>query len=154
MKQFDLISFLNKFYGITNASLNNEHLTHSTIQILFPDIRTCPINEVSNEDLYKGNIIGVYDKNNIIVYYYNPHLEINFDNIINEDEKNEISVNINDIENLSKNELLKLRRKLRIEGLVSEAKKLTRLIRKRKKEEPIIYRQDKEKLKIKESYYD
>jgi len=107
------------------------------------------------ENFLKGNIISVYDKTGNIVYYESPHLIIN-DIDIKESVNNEEIIDIKKIELsiLSKEELLKLRRKLRLLGLVKESKKLTKLIHKKKQEEPKEYREKREKLKIKESYYD
>ena len=107
------------------------------------------------EDLLRGNIIEVYDKNNYVDYYYNPRLmiECNDDlNIVNEEKK--ISLDISNIDYLSKDELLKLRKKYRLLGLRKDANKLTKLIHKKKLIEPKTYREEKEKIKIKESYYD
>ena len=74
MKEFDIITFLRKFYGITSEVLSFNTLLHSDIKVLFPDIRTCPYDE---EELLRGNIIMVYDKSGKILYYENPHLLIN-----------------------------------------------------------------------------
>ena len=152
MKQFELVYFLSRFYGINNNMLNSKKLTHKDVLTLFPDIRTCPLRKVNNEDIYKGNILMVYDKNNKIAYYYNPHLDINYDFEMSEDE--DIKINFDNIEILSKEELLKLRRKARLLSLREKAKALTKLIREKKKIEPKEYRKKKKKLKIKESYYD
>ena len=152
MKSFDIINFLGKFYGITNESLNNDTISHSDMKKLFPFIRTC---QFDMENFLKGNIISVYDKTGNIVYYESPHLIIN-DIDIKESVNNEEIIDIKkiDLSILSKEELLKLRRKLRLLGLVKESKKLTKLIHKKKQEEPKEYREKREKLKIKESYYD
>ena len=152
MKEFDIITFLRKFYGITNESLSFNTLLHSDIKVLFPDIRTCPYDE---EELLRGNIIMVYDKSGKILYYENPHLLIN-DIELKKNISNKETINISNINLsiLSKDELLRIRRKLRLEGLIKESRRLTKLIHKRKQEEPRLYRLKKEKLKIKESYYD
>ena len=156
MEFVDLISFLRDFYGISNSSLKFKKLRHHDIEYLFPFIKKCPINIVTMEEIAKGNIIAVYDKNNNIVYYYNPHLkDINnniFDDVTDEDEE-KLTLEI-DISNLSKEELLKLRTKLRKNGLREEAIKITRQIRKIKEDEPREYYKRKEKIKIKENYYD
>ena len=153
MKQFDIVSFLNRFYGINNISLDRRKLSHRDVPVLFPNIRTCPYKDVKREDLIKGELIAVYDKSNTVMYYYNPHLMIDFDDIpLNVED--DIPFDIKNIDNLSKDELLKIRRKCRLMELQKESKILTKLIRKRKKEEPKLYREKKEKIKIKESYYD
>ena len=153
MKQFDLVNFLNRFYGINSETLNNKKLSHKDIGILFPFIRTCPNWDVYEEDLIKGNIIKVYDKNNIVVYYQNPRLMIDYDDV-SLTHKSMETVDIDNIENLSKDELLKLRRKCRLLALRKEAKMLTRMIHKKKQEEPKLYREKKEKIKLKEKDYD
>ena len=155
MNFIDLISFLRDFYGISNPSLKFKKLKHSDVKVLFPFINSCTINEVNMEDIAKGNIIGVYDKNNMIVYYYNPHISEVVNNILNEedDDEEEYKVEV-DILKLSKDELLKLRSKLRKKGLQEDAIKVTKQIRKIKEEEPKAYYKKKEKLLIKESFYD
>ena len=154
MKQFNLLDFLRKFYGITNPTLKLNTLTHDDVKKIFPFIRTCPLEDVSMEDVYHGDLVGVYDKNNIIIYYYNPRIDINYyEDIVYEKEIKE-DINIDEIAFLSKDELLKLRRKYRLLGLKSSVNKLTKLIHKKKQDEPKLYREKKEKLKIKENYYD
>ena len=154
MKEFNLVVFLMKYYGITSPSLNAYTLSHKDIEVLFPFIRTCHYSDVTNELIMKGEIIPVYDKDNVIKYYYNPHLLVDTLYDIPQGEKESITFDLSDISMLSKDELLKLRRKLRIYGLISDAKIVTKLIRKKKKEEPKLYRERREKIKIKESYYD
>ena len=155
MKFIDLISFLRDFYGISNSSLKFKKLKHSDIDILFPFIKKCPNNLINIDDIFKGDIIGVYDKNNSIVYYYNPHLSNIIKNICDEeqDEEKEFKLEIN-LSNLSKDELLKLRSKLRKKGHIEDAIKVTKQIRKIKEKEPRDYYKKKEKLLIKEKYYD
>ncbi len=156
MKQFNLVDFLRKFYGITNNTLIVNEVSHKDILKLFPFIRTCQYKDINTEDLLKGNIIGVYDKNNTVLYYYNPRLMIDFNNTdltLKKEEKN-IKFSISDISMLSKDELLKLRKKYRLLGLRKDANKLTKLIHKKKLDEPKLYKEKKEKIKIKESYYD
>ncbi len=152
MKSFDIISFLRKFYGITSENLSFDTLVHNDISKLFPFIRTSPF---ENEELLKGNIIMVYDKTGKIMYYDNPHLMIDY--VFEKEElchKNDYTINDIDLNVLSKDELLKIRRKLRLRGLFKDAKMLTKIIHKKKKEEPKEYREKREKIKIKESYYD
>ena len=156
MKQFDLVYFLCRFYGINSPLLNNKKLSHEDIETLLPDIRTCPIRDVSKEEIYNGNLIMVYDKNNIIKYYYNPHLDIDYDyNYEEADEKEDIiNINVDDLNDLSKDELLRYRRKIKYYGLKKMYKILTKIIREKKRLEPKYYREETEKIKIKESYYD
>ena len=74
MQFVDIISFLRDFYGISSPSLKFKKIKHQDLRILFPFIKRCSINNLNMEDLFKGNIIGVYDKSNMILYYYNPHI--------------------------------------------------------------------------------
>ena len=153
MDSVDLISFLRNYYYISNQSLKFNTLSHEDIQILFPDIRTCKHVEV--ELIKTGDIIGVYDRYNHIVYYNNPHIICDIlPEFYNDDYVNDEKVLIDSkIQNLSKDELLKIRRKLRLLGKRKEAYQVNKIIRKRKSEEPHEYRKKKIKL-IKESYYD
>lgn len=155
MNFIDLISFLRDFYGISNPSLKFKKLKHQDIEVLFPFIKRCSISDVNLEDISKGNIIGVYDKHGMIVYYHNPHITEIIRTICDEetDEEKEFRLEI-DLNNLSKDELLKLRSKLRKEGHLDDASKVTKQIRKIKEEEPKAYYKKKEKLLIKEKYYD
>ena len=155
MKFVDLISFLRDFYGISNPSLKFKKLKHQDVRILFPFIKVCNIHDVSMEDISQGNIIGVYDKNNMIVYYYNPHIIEIIKNISDEElsEEKEFKLEI-DISNLSKDELLKLRSKLRKNGNREDALKVTKQIKKIKEEEPRFYYKKREKILIKEKSYD
>lgn len=155
MNFVDLISFLRDFYGISNPSLKFKKIKHRDITELFPFIKRCRIDAVNVEDISKGNIIGVYDKNGMIVYYYNPHITEIIRNICEEtqDEEKEYKLEI-DLTNLSKDELLKLRSKLRKNGHSEDAFKVTKQIRKLKEEEPKAYYKKKEKLLIKENFYD
>ena len=155
MKCIDFISFLRDFYGISNPALKFKKLRHKDIQNLFPFIKKCNINDIDIEDIYKGNIVGVYDKNGMIVYYRNPHLTEVLKTIYDEeiDEEKEFKLEI-DLTNLSKDELLKLRSKLRKKGYTEEAYKVTKQIRKIKEKEPRDYYKKKEKLLIKEKMYD
>ena len=154
MKEFDLVYFLSRFYGINNSTLNRKKLSHEDVEILFPNVRTCPLRDVSKEDVYNGNLLMVYDKKNIIRYYYNPHMNIENNYEFNNEEVDKVNIDISNIDNLSKNELLRYRRRLKIYGLRKLYRVLTKKIQEKKKLEPRIYREKKEKIKIKESYYD
>ena len=154
MKEFDLVYFLSRFYGINNSTLNRKKLSHEDVEILFPNVRTCPLRDVSKEDVYNGNLLMVYDKKNIIQYYYNPHMNIENNYEFKNENIENINVNIGNLENLSKNELLRYRRRLKLYGLRKLYRVLTKKIQEKKRLEPRIYREKKEKIKIKESYYD
>ncbi len=155
MKFIDLISFLRDFYGISNPSLKFKKLKHQDIEVLFPFIKRCSISDVNLEDISHGNIVGVYDKHGMIVYYHNPHITEIIRTICDEemDDEKEYKLEI-DLNKLSKDELLKLRSKLRKDGNKSDALKVTKQIRKVKAEEPKAYYKKKEKLLMKERYYD
>ena len=144
MKTIDLISFLHNYYGIYHTSLRRERITHADIKLLFPYIRTCKYEDVYPEDIVRGLVLGVYDRTNRIVYYYNPHLIVEQfeEDELTDDE--EFSFEIDDYTLLSKNELLKIRRKLRLEGHKRQALMITKLIRKKKQEEPLEYRKKNE----------
>ena len=151
METIDIISFLRNYYYISNASLKFKTLSHHDVHVLFPFIKTC--RNVDIVDLKSGDIVGVYDKSNRIIYYYNPHLlsdeEVSF---YDEEDVNNVFDDSN-IQFLSKDELLKIRKKLRLSGMKKEAYHVNKIIREKKKEEPHEYRKRKIKL-IKESYYD
>ena len=154
MEAIDLISFLNNYYGIAHEKLSFNKLTHEDILELFPYITVGNQKEITIEEITRGNIIGVYDKTNRIVYYHNPHLELENVSVLmlkdafDEDEK--IVFTMEDLENLSKEELLILRRKLRLNNQRKESYMVNALIKKLKKKEPKEYRERKEKLLIKE----
>ena len=155
MNFIDIISFLRDFYGIYSSSLKYGKLRHCDVKELFPFIKECPINKANIDDIIHGDIIGVYDKSNTIVYYYNPHL-CNIDNFIDEDdvtEEKKYCLN-KDISLLSKDELLKLRSKLRKNGNREDAYKVTKQIKKIKNKDLKNYYKKKEKMLIKESFYD
>ena len=154
MEAIDLISFLNNYYGIAHEKLSFNKLTHEDILELFPYITVGNQKEITIEEITRGNIIGVYDKTKRIVYYHNPHLELEKVSVLmlkddfDEDEK--IVFTMEDLENLSKEELLILRRKLRLNNQRKESYMVNALIKKLKKKEPKEYRERKEKLLIKE----
>ncbi len=152
METIDIINFLRNYYFISNESLRFNTLCHEDIKVLFPFIRTCK--NPCYDKIKSGDIIGVYDKTNRIIYYENPHLICDFEiESFNEKNDEEWKLNIIDIQYLSKDELLKIRRKLRLLGRLKDAYQVNKIIREKKKEEPHEYRKRKNKIK-KESYYD
>jgi len=153
MYTIDLISFLSNYYGIAHTKLSFETLTHDDIPKLFPFIEKCSLADVVMEKIASGDIIGVYDRYQKVVYYYNPHLKIDDFNICvieRENESEEIIIDINELEKLSKEELLSLRRKLRLNNQRKDSYIINGLIKKIKKSEPKMYRKKKEKILIKE----
>ncbi len=148
MKSIDLVSFLTNYYCIYHPAFNNKKLSHDDIKILFPFIET--INYFDNNDLVKGDIIGVYDKNRKIAYYVNPRIsEVIADYEVNNSNE---KISIPNLDNLSKYELLNLRRKLRLNNQRKESYLINKVIRKIKRKEPRDYK--KRKLLVKESFYD
>ena len=157
MQTIDLISFLKNYYGIVHESLSIKKLSHEDVMKLFPYVKECDMESVTIEDISRGNIIGVYDKYKRVIYYYNPHLEINSEMTKEkEDKENDDTIyfTIEDLENLSKEELLALRRKLRLNNQRKESYMINGLIKKIKRKEPRDYRKKKEKLLIKERMKD
>lgn len=153
MQTIDLISFLQNYYGITHQKLSFRRLSHEDVIELFPFVRTCNKRDVTIEKITCGDIIGVYDNHKKIVYYHNPHIKIDIveDSIIEEVEMDsKIRFSIDEIENLSKEELLHLRRKLRLNNQRKESYMINSLIKQIKRKEPRIYRDKKEKVLIKE----
>ncbi len=160
MKAIDLISFLRKYYRISHSKITFDRVTHEDIAMLFSYIQTKKREKVTDEELARGDVIGVYDKTNRIVYYQNPRLNLDeFDMVAFEDEENQdelIIFSIDDLENLSKDELLHLRRKLRLNNQRKDSYMINALIKQIKNKEPRKYREKKEKILIKEreNYYD
>ena len=152
MKKIDLVSFLYNYYGISNSALNKKKLKHDDIKVLFPYIKSCSY--CPCDDLEKGNFIGVYDKNNHVKYYRNPRLvlENTEEQVVSTSTVTKIS--IDNINNLSKEELLKLRRRLRLNDQRKESYIINKIIRHLKEEEPRRYREKKQKILLKESLYD
>ena len=131
MKKIDLIFFLQNYYGIYHESLKFNTLTHDDVSKLFPDVRCCGRIRPRLEYIKSGKVIGVYDKNNHVLFYPNPYLEKNnlkipifeasvekevkettFEESVEKEEVKEII--LDEIDYLSKDELLKIRRKLRL----------------------------------------
>ena len=152
MQTIDLISFLQNYYGIAHGRLFFDKLTHEDLLELFPFVEICPKRDLTIEKITCGDVIGVYDNRKKIQYYYNPHLMIDeldeCDKVSEKEEK--ISFRIEDIEDLSKEELLHLRRRLRLNNQRKESYMINALIRQLKKKEPRLYREKKEKILIKE----
>ena len=158
METIDLISFLQNYYGIYHESLRFNTLTHDDILRLFPHVKCCGRIRLRLEDLRSGEVIGVYDKNNHVLFYPNPHLNLDdlkiptYEEIVEKEEVKELL--LDEIDYLSKEELLKVRRKLRLADRRKESFLINTLIRRIKEREPHFYREKKNKLLKKESYYD
>ena len=151
MKKIDLITFLNYYCGESNSSLSRKRLSHEDIRILFPNIRVC--DNYTYDDLARGDVIGVYDNTKRVRHYYNPRKYVE---TVIEEEKDvtEKKISLDNINNLSKEELLKLRRKLRLNNQRKESYIINKFIRFIKSQEPHEYREKRKELLLKESYYD
>ncbi len=152
MKKIDLITFLNYYCGENNPSLCKKRLSHEDIKVLFSNIKVC--DNYTYADLARGDVIGVYDNTKRVKYYYNPRKYVEDVIDCRKEEDNEIKISLDNINNLSKDELLKLRRKLRLNNQRKESYVINKFIRFIKRQEPHEYREKKKKLLLKESYYD
>jgi len=153
----DLISFLRNYYGISNSSLKSNCLTHNDVKILFPFVERTSFDYVrKNYDYgFKGIIIMVYDSRGNIIPYLNPFIEnIEYDNDkVDNYFDNSVVFELDNLDTLSKEELLKIRKVLRKNRAFCLEKDVVRAIRKLKTLEPHEYRKRKELL-FKEKDYD
>ena len=150
MQAIDLIRFLLYYHGIYHPDLSSDTLTHADVNVLFPEVKVCR-ETVTEKDLLSGDVIGVYDKSNRIVYYYNPRLDIDIPIVdVSTKQVEETYISIDDLDGLSKDELLKIRRKLRLNNQRKESNIITSMIRKIKRKEPKAYRKEKERILMKE----
>ena len=158
MKKIDIVTFLRNYYGICHPLLNKNRLTHDDIKSLFPFIRTCTDYDYIKNNLDNGNVLMVYDKYKIVKYYYNPRLKekIIFDCEYEENEvlEKRIEICLDDLDGLSKDELLLLRRRLRRNDQRKESYLINKMIHQQKQMEPRVYREKKRKILLKESIYD
>ena len=159
MQTIDLISFLQNYYGIFHEKLTFDKLTHEVVGKLFPFVKACKKGYLNLEDLKCGNVIGVYDKYKRVMFYYNPHLYLDKMNVSEgkeESVKEEKFISLENLDNLSKDELLKIRRDLRLSNHRKESFLINKFIKRLKEKEPRYYRERREKILIKESlnYYD
>ena len=159
MQTIDLISFLQNYYGIFHEKLTFEKLTHEVVGKLFPFVKVCKKGYLNLEDLKCGNVIGVYDKYKRVMFYYNPHLyldKMNVSCVKDVDVQEEKFISLENLDNLSKDELLKIRRDLRLSNRRKESFLINKFIKRLKEKEPRSYRERREKILIKESmnYYD
>lgn len=94
----------------------------------------------------------VYDSRGCVIPYLNPfikNIEYDYDEVDNYCDDSEI-FELDDIDTLSKEELLKIRKSLRKAKAFSQEKNVVQMIRKLKENEPHEYRKRKELL-LKES---
>ena len=136
MRIIDLISFLRNYYGIVNESLKVNKLTHTDIKILFPFIKRGSFDDIRYDDnkVYNGEIIMVHDCKNHVLPYVNPFLKVDVNLIETNNYEEDVLINLNEsiLDNLSKDELLKLRKHLKKNNQYNEQRKVTNVIRKKK----------------------
>lgn len=154
MNSIDLISFLRNYYGIINNELKANKLTHFDVKILFPKIRRVSKEflECNLHDIYKGNIILVYDCKGRILHYLHPHLLIDVrcaDEIYEQDE-NYIDISSIDLDSLSKDELLNLRKKVKKNCQRASERAITKVIKRKRDKEVVDYKRKKLMLRMEE----
>ena len=154
----DLISFLRNYYGINNSSLKSNCLTHNDVKVLFPFVKRTSFEHLRlNYDYgHKGIIIMVYDARGSVIPYLNPFIEnIEYDNDeVDNYIDNQVAIELDDIDTLSKEELLKIRKSLRKARAFNQEKTVVRMIKKLKEQEPHEYRKRKELLLKEKRKYD
>ena len=160
--KIDIISFLRNYLGITGYSLKQNRLTHNDLKVLFPNLNLTRLPyelAYKNPELvYSGEYLIVYDANYELIIYKNPLI---MENVLPNEESNyedsRDTINLPDLHSLSKDELLRLRRKTRGTGEYHKANEITKQIRKIKRTEPRGYKRDKEELRnkeLEEDYYE
>ena len=157
--KIDIVSFLRNFAGISGSSIKQNRITHDDLEVLFPDLELVriPYGVVykNPELVYTGEYLIVYDANNELIVYKNPLRmeevlpteDYNYDNDVRE-------LLLPELSNLSKEELLTLRRKARLNNEHRKANLLTNYIRLAKNKEPKRYKREKEDMRIKEKEED
>ena len=152
MECIDLLTFLRNYYGIVNQNLKINRLSHMDMRILFPNVKRGSFEYLDNnqELVYNGDIILVYDCYGFVLPYINPRLDIiSYEDAYDEYADHEkIDISDVDLEMLSKNELLTLRRKLKNNHQFSDEKMVVKAIRKKKDRGTIRYKQEKRLLKM------
>ena len=149
--KIDIISFLRNYLGITGSSLKQNKLTHDDLKVLFPNVHLVRLPyelAYKNPELvYSGEYLIVYDSHYQMIVYKNPLI---LEDILPQEDSNyeeKRSIPLPDLSSLSKDELLKLRRQVRILGEEKKAHIITNFIRKIKRTEPKRYREEKERLR-------
>lgn len=150
MNSIDLIKFLSNYYGISSKDLKIKTLTHFDIKELFPYIQRASYGYVDNHmnEVYKGEIILVYDANNVIVPYINPHLHIDYlpNTYCNVDDSF-YDITSLDLNMLSKDELLKIRKILKKYHQIKDERCVVDAIRNTKNKKVMRYKRERELLK-------
>ncbi len=160
----DIISFLRNYIGISGENLKQNRLTHDDIKVLFPNLDLVRIPYIiaykNPEMVYNGEYLIVYDANQELIVYKNPSMTYEALPVeeSNYEQKKEFITLPSSLQDLSKEELLKLRSKVRKIGEAKKAKELTNEIRKKKKIEPLAYKRAKRILREneleEEDYYE
>ncbi len=161
--KIDIISFLRNYVGISGSDLKQNKLTHNDLRTLFPNIDLVRIPySVAYKNptgVYNGEYLIVYDANHELIIYQNPLLmknDLPLEDYNYEEVKETITLPSN-LRDLSKDELLRLRRKVRGTKEYQKAKTITNEIRKKKRYEPIGYKREKEELRkndLEDDYYE
>jgi len=154
VRQVDLISFLCNYYGIVSDSLKNNKLSHIDVKILFPNIIHIGFKELKRNyhKIHNDDVILVRDYKGEVLPYINPRLDIDkFISIVPMKIDNE-KIDISDIEldKLSKDELLKLRKKLKKNQKNRDENVIVREIRRKKNHQIIKYKTKKCMLRMEE----
>lgn len=151
MKSISLLNFLQNYYGIVSEDLKLNNLTHMDIKILFPFIKRSSFESMDDNlyEIYNGNLILVYDSKGNVLPYINPHLEVSFVDRIYDEYKSDtkIDMKVIDLDSLSKEELIKLRKKLKQYHQYIEEKDVVKAIRKKKDYKVMQYKKEKNELK-------
>ena len=154
MKQVDLISFLRNYCGIVNENLKYNKLTHIDVSLLFPNIERMDFDELKyNQDkLYTGDIILVYDYKGYVIPYINPRFGLEYTEPLTTyvEEEEVIDINAINLDQLSKDELIKLRRRIKKNKQLKDEKIIVKAIRRKKDRRVIRYKIKKNMLRMEE----
>ena len=154
MRSIDLVSFLCNYYGIVSKNLKINKLTHNDMKVLFPDIKRSSFDNLEHNSslIYKGEIILVHDCNGYILPYINPHIKVDecFEDISNYEEQEIIDISELDLDKLSKEELLKLRKKLKKNHQYHDEHNVTNKIRNKKNPKVKQYKRNKIMIRMEE----
>ena len=152
--KIDLVTFLKVYLGVDDPSLKQNVLRHDDLLILFPHLtdflRRVPYYyAMKNPELIKdGRLLVVYDAKKQMIVYRNPGVKFNVETKDSDSRFQEREdVTLPNVKGLSKDELLKLRSKLRRLHILRKDAFLTAEVRKRKRREPKRYRREKEELR-------
>ncbi len=153
--KIDIISFLRNYLGISVDSLKQNKLTHKDLLVLFPNIKLTRIPydiAYKNPDLvYSGEYLIVYDCKHELIVYRNPMLDNVLDDVATDNYEQRTYIDLpTDLRSLSKDELLKLRKKVRDNREFIKADNITKEIRRKKRREPKQYRKKLERLRYRD----